>query len=247
MVVLRLLIADDEAVARERLRGILVREPGVEIVAECRTGAEALEALRREKPDAAFLDVEMPGMSGIEVARAVAEGDRPVVVFATAYSQHAVQAFDVQAADFLLKPYRLARLQQALGRVRAAVAARSAGSDDDPAGGVQPRLQRLIVRTNDRMLVIAAGSVDWIESAGNYAVLHVGPATHVLRETLSELEARLADGQFLRVSRTSVVNLDRVRELRMQPDGTHEMVIEGGVRLPITRGIREVQARLEHG
>lgn len=247
MVVLRILIADDEAVARERLRGMLAREPGIEIVAECREGAEALEALRREKPDAALLDVEMPGMSGLDVARAVSEAERPVIVFVTAYSQHAVQAFDVQAADFLLKPYRLARLQQALGRVRAAVAARSTPAADEAEAGAQPRLQRLIVRTNDRMLVIAAGSVDWIESAGNYAVLHVGAATHVLRETLSELEARLADGQFLRVSRTSVVNLDRVRELRMHPDGSHEMVIEGGVRLPITRGIREVQARLEHG
>ena len=247
MDALRLLIADDEAVARARLRGLLAREPGIEVVAECRDGAEALEALRRERPDAALLDVEMPGMSGLDVARAVAEAERPVIVFVTAYSQHAVPAFDVQAADFLLKPYRLPRLQQALGRVRAAVAARSAPEEDEAAAEPQPRLQRLIVRTSDRMRVIPAGSVDWIESAGNYAVLHVGAATHVLRETLAELEARLADGQFLRVSRTAVVNLDRVRELRMQPDGSHEMVVEGGVRLPITRGIREVQARLEHG
>lgn len=242
-----MLIADDEAVARDRLCGLLAREPGIEIVAECRDGGETLDAIRRERPDAALLDIEMPGMSGLDVARALPENERPAIVFVTAYAQHAVSAFDVQAVDFLLKPFRLARLQQAIGRVRAVLAARTPVLEGDRGSDAASRLHRLIVRTSDRMLVIAAGSVDWIESAGNYAVLHVGSTTHVLRETLGELEARLADGQFLRVSRMSVVNLDRVRELRLQPDGSHEMVIDGGTRLPITRGIREVQARLERG
>lgn len=242
---LRLVVAEDEAVSRERLCALLLREPEVVVVAECGDGATALEAIRREKPDLAILDVEMPGVTGLDIVRQLPPSERPAIIFITAHAQHAVAAFDVHAVDFLLKPFRQDRLQAALSRARAYLASEQAASA--AAWEDEPPLHRLVVRTGERMLVIPAASVDWIESAGNYAALHVGAATHLLRETLTDLEVRMAQGQFLRVSRTAVVNLDRVRELRPAPDGTYEIVLEGGAALSMTRGIREVQARLERG
>ena len=236
---LRILIADDEPFARQRLSDMLARETNVEVVAECTNGTEAEAAIRSLTPDVALLDVQMPGLDGLAVARTLTPGSlRPVVIFVTAHEEHALRAFELQAADYLLKPCPPARLHQALNRARALLAA-----EPTPTS---PSLQRLIVRMGERMIVVSASDIDWIESANNYVVLHVGRETHVLRETLTELEIRLPKGQFLRISRTAIVNLNRVREIR-QDDGGHVMVLSGGDKLPITRGIREVQARLEVG
>ena len=218
---------------------MLARETNVEVVAECTNGTEAEAAIRSLTPDVALLDVQMPGLDGLAVARTLTPGSlRPVVIFVTAHEEHALRAFELQAADYLLKPCPPARLHQALNRARALLAA-----EPTPTS---PSLQRLIVRMGERMIVVSASDIDWIESANNYVVLHVGRETHVLRETLTELEIRLPKGQFLRISRTAIVNLNRVREIR-QDDGGHVMVLSGGDKLPITRGIREVQARLEVG
>jgi two-component system, LytTR family, response regulator len=215
------------------------------VLTACRDGDNALDAIRDYAPDVALLEVELAGRGGFEVAAALSGPERPAFIFTTADGAHALPAFDAGAADFLLKPFSPVRLARALTRARAlsprdgdAVAAAANGAPLTP-------LNRLVVRVNDRMIVVAADAIDWIESAGNYAVLHADRGNHVLRETLSELEARLAAGRFLRVSRTAVVNLDRVRELRVLPDGSREMMLTDGSRLPITRGIREVQARLE--
>jgi two-component system LytT family response regulator len=236
---LRVLIADDEPLARQRLADMLSRETGVEIVAECTNGTEAEVAIRSLTPDVALLDVQMPGLDGLAVARTLTPGAlRPVVIFVTAHEEHALRAFDLQAADYLLKPCPPARLHQALNRARALLAT-------EPTN-IGPSLQRLIVRTGERMIVVSASDIDWIESANNYVVLHVGRETHVLRETLTDLEIRLPKGQFLRISRTAITNLNRVREIR-QDGGGHVMVLSGGDKLPITRGIREIQARLEAG
>jgi len=236
---LRVLIADDEPLARQRLADMLSRETGVEIVAECTNGTEAEVAIRSLTPDVALLDVQMPGLDGLAVARTLTPGTlRPVVIFVTAHEEHALRAFDLQAADYLLKPCPPARLHQALNRARALLAAEPTHTG--------PSLQRLIVRMGERMIVVPAADIDWIESANNYVVLHVGRETHVLRETLTELEIRLPKGQFLRISRTAIANLNRVREIR-QDGGGHVMVLSGGDKLPITRGIREVQSRLEAG
>lgn len=236
---LRVLIADDEPLARQRLSNMLAREASVEIVAECTNGTEAEAAIRTLTPDVALLDVQMPGLDGLAVARTLTPGAlRPVIIFVTAHDEHALRAFELQAADYLLKPCPPARLHQALNRARALLS-----SEPSP---ISPSLQRLIVRTGERMIVVSATDIDWIESANNYVVLHVGRDNHVLRETLTELENRLPKGQFLRISRTAIVNLGRVREIR-QDDGGHVMVLGGGEKLPITRGIRDVQARLEAG
>lgn len=237
---LRVLIADDEPLARQRLRGLLARETKVEIVAECSNGTDAGTAIRSLMPDVALLDVEMPGMDGLAVARSLEPGTlRPVIIFVTAHEEHALRAFDLQAADYLLKPCPPARLRQALNRARALLSTETHST-------ATPNLQRLIVRTGERMIVVPAGDIEWIESANNYVILHVGRDAHVLRQTLTELEVRLPKGQFLRISRTAIVNLSFVREIR-QDDGGHMMVLGGGEKLPITRGIREVQARLEMG
>jgi len=237
---LRVLVADDEPLARKRLTDLLSREADVEVVAECTNGTDAESAIRTLTPDVALLDVQMPGLDGLAVARTLTPGAlRPVIIFVTAHEEHALRAFELQATDYLLKPCPPARLHQALVRARALLANESSVSTNQS-------LQRLIVRMGDRMIVVAAENVEWIESANNYVVLHVGRETHVLRQTLTELENRLPKGQFLRISRTAIVNLSLVREIR-QDDGGHVMVLSGGEKLPITRGIREVQARLEVG
>ncbi|MFT3783326.1 MAG: LytTR family DNA-binding domain-containing protein [Nibricoccus sp.] len=237
---LRVLVADDEPLARKRLIDLLSREAEVELVAECTNGTDAEAAIRNLAPDVALLDVQMPGLDGLAVARTLTPGTlRPVIIFVTAYEEHALRAFELQAADYVMKPCPPARLHQALNRARALLSSEPASTDSQT-------LQRLIVRASDRMIVVSAEDVEWIESANNYVILHVGRETHVLRQTLTELEHRLPKGQFLRISRTAIVNLSLVREIR-QDDGGHAMVLRGGESLPITRGIREVQARLEVG
>jgi two-component system LytT family response regulator len=241
---LRVAVADDEPLVRQRLNSLLKREPDVAVVADCANGLDMLTAITQHAPDVIFLDINMPGLDGLAVAKQLPADRPPLVVFVTAHQQHALEAFDLQAIDYLLKPYRPERLRQALARVRRVLA-----SEDKmpPGGSLEPtRRNRLIIRSGDRMTVVPAAEVDWIESADNYAVLHVGRSTHILRETLTELEARLANGQFLRISRSVVVNIDRVREIRQDEHG-HVMVLAGGEQLSITRAIRDVQARLESG
>lgn len=244
-VVLRVLIADDEPAARRRLRKQLAAFTDIEVVGECGDGAEFVEMVKRLRPDLALLDIQMPGTDGLTAIRNCAPEDRPVVVFVTAFEKHALEAFDVQAADYLLKPISRARLATALNRSRVLCQSRTAAPRQGAPFEKVSRLNRLVVPTGERMLVVQSSSIDWIESAGNYAVIHVGSDTHVLRETLLELEARLAQGQFLRISRTTLVNLDRVRELRSDASGGHVMLLADGTKLGITRGIREVQKRLE--
>lgn len=245
----RILIADDETAARARLRRMLTtEEPEIASIRECRDGAEVLTALKEETFDVAFLDIQMPGQTGLEVAERVALAGGPAIIFVTAFEQHALSAFGLGATDYLLKPFTAERLKTALTRVKArsqAVANAAPAAIEKPAGDA--RMLRVLVRESGRTVVVPAGNIDWIESAGNYAVLHAGRDNHVVRETLAELEARLAQGQFFRVSRMAVVNLDRVREVRSDGQGGHSLVLGDGTQVPITRPLREVQQRLEEG
>lgn len=240
---LRVVIADDEPLARDRLKRLLSAEPGVEVVAECTNGDEAVTAISALDPDLALLDVRMPLRDGFAVARAQpGHAARPVIVFVTAHESRASEAFDVQATDYLLKPCTPARLRQALQRVRERLAAAPESPDDDHAP-----LHRVIVRLGERMIVVPTDEVDWIESANNYVVLHAGHTTHVVRETLSRLEIRLATKAFMRISRFAAVNLRRVREIQPNESEGHVLVLQDGTKLPVTRSIREIQARLETG
>jgi two-component system LytT family response regulator len=238
---LRVLIADDETAGRHRLRGLLALHQDVEIVGECVDGPSTLESIREARPDVVMLDIEMPGLDGVALASELPLENRPVLIFVTAYEQHAVNAFSVQATDYLLKPFTGARLAQALTRARASVQTHgNSPSKKTP-------LQRLVVPQGERMAVVQVNEIDWIESGGNYAIIHVGRTTHILRETMTALESRLPAGHFLRISRTALVNLDRVRELRSDENSDHVMSLADGTKLVITRGIREVQKRLEAG
>ncbi len=239
---LRVLIADDEPLARSRLSQLLRIEPDVEVVAECTNGRDALETITALAPDVVLLDIRMPEMDGLAVARLLQPRALcPVIIFITAHESHGPAAFAVQACDYLMKPCSPARLRQAVQRARAQLARNPAESRES---GLLP-LQRLIVRTGERMIVVPAEEIDWIESANNYVVLHAGRAAHVLRETLTELAARLEPRHFLRISRSAAVNPVRVKEIVQGDNGGHMLLLADGTRLPITRGIREIQALLE--
>jgi two-component system LytT family response regulator len=226
---LRVLVADDEPLARETLRGLLAAEPDVALAGDAADGLRAVEAIRQHRPDIVFLDVEMPGLDGFGVVRAVGPEAMPTTVFVTAYDQYAVRAFDVAAVDYLLKPFDDARFRQALGRARADAARRAAAPDDALADRLRAllsardaptegTLDRLLVRDGARLTVLRTDAVDWAEADGDYVALHVGPRTHLIRETLTVLSAQLGS-RFVRVHRSAVVNVERVRELRPTASG----------------------------
>ena len=264
---LRVLIADDEELARQRVRRLLEAEAGVAIVGECATGREAVEAIRREAPDLVFLDIRMPEMDGFQVLDALGAEGVPPVVFVTAYDEHAVRAFDVHAVDYLLKPFDAQRFRAAVERARAQIGQASAaerfarlsaifGALDeraadagDPRAGPAPALaERLLVRKDGRTVFVRVPDVDWVEAVGNYAKLHVGKQAHMLRETMNNLERTLDPSRFVRIHRSTIVNLDRVREMQPWFSGEQVMILHDGTQLRVSRWYRErLEKRLERG
>lgn len=249
---MKILIVDDEPLGRDRIRSLLAVEADVEVVGEAEDVPGAVEAIGRLRPDLVFLDIQMPGGTGFDVLRDL-EPPLPMVVFVTAYDAHAVKAFEARALDYLLKPARPARVKEAVARARERRGTREA--EEVPrrllellrAQETRPQqLTRLPVRHQERTLFVKVGQIDWIEAAGNYALLHVGKESHALRETLGSLEAGLPP-QFLRVSRSALVNLDRVKELQSMAAGEHVVLLQDGQKVPMTRGVREVEERLRYG
>jgi two-component system LytT family response regulator len=250
---IRALIVDDEPLARERIRGLLREEADVQIAAECASGAEAVQQIMRQKPDLVFLDVQMPEMDGFEVLAQVPAEQLPVVIFATAFDQHAVRAFDAHALDYLLKPFKPARFKEAVQRARDHLARRDAGHATRgllellaERSAASSQLTRLAVKTDEKITFIAVSDIDSIESAGNYVVVHVGKENHILRDTLTNLEARLPASQFYRVSRAAIVNLERVKELQPLFRGESVLILKNGRAIPTTRTQHEVQEKLEN-
>ncbi len=248
---IRTLIVDDEPLGRERIRSLLAHEADVEIVGESEDGESALEAIQRLHPDLVFLDIQMPGLDGFGVLRGLTP-PIPLVIFVTAYDQHAIKAFEAHALDYLLKPAKPARLKDAVQRARSQLQLTRTPATELPRQLLdllasrdpeRPTLSRLPVRTNDRTTFVRVGSVDWIEAAGNYVILHVGKENHILRDSLAALEDQLPRN-FLRISRSTIVNLDRVRELQSMAAGEHIVILLDGRQLPMTRGVREVEDRL---
>jgi two-component system, LytTR family, response regulator len=247
---IRTLIVDDETSARERLRALLEKERDIELIGECENGAEALFALRQHKPDLVLLDIQMPELDGFDVLRALGR-ELPAVIFVTAFDRYAVKAFEVHALDYLLKPFKPARLSAALAHAREhlatrdgeAVAQRIRTLLDERARDAST-VTRLAVRQGERMRFIPAADIDWIEASGNYVVLHVGPEKHTVRETLGAIEAKLSPQQFLRLSRSAMVNLERVVEAEPGFNDEHFVRLKNGARLTMTRGLRELQDRL---
>jgi len=243
---MRTLIVDDEPLARERVRGLLADEADVEILGECRDGLEAVEAIRREAPDLVFLDVQIPEVDGFGVIEQVGIEKTPVIVFVTAYDQYALQAFEVHAVDYLLKPFDQDRFQKALARARQSVQSRRSGDVNERLVALlqdlktpQGHLERLVVKSSGRLFFLRAEEIDWIESSGNYVTLHVGPESHLLRETMNGIESKLDPARFIRIHRTAIVNIDRIRELQPLFHGEYDVVLRTGTTLTLSRGYRD--------
>jgi two-component system LytT family response regulator len=239
---IRVVIVDDEALARRRLRSLLHDEPDVEVVGECGDGGSAVTTIESLAPDLVFLDVQMPEADGFEVLEAVSAERMPVVVFVTAYDRYALQAFEVHALDYLLKPFSRNRFRGALSRAREEVrrrrgeGLRSAGDELSALlrelRGAKPWLERLVVRDGGRVSFIKVDEIDWIESEGNYLRLHVGPDAHLVRGTIKGSAERLDPERFVRTSRSTIVNLDRVREIHPWSRGELVVVLRDGTQLP---------------
>jgi len=249
---IRVLIVDDEPLARQRVRLLLNEEPDVEIIGESRDGFEAVEQIQTTRPDLVFLDVQMPEMDGFEVLRRVAQAMPTVVIFTTAYDQHALQAFEAHALDYLLKPFKPTRFKDAVQRARNLLADKHARItanrlldllSQTPSPTTQ--LTRLAVKTPGKIHFVELDQIETIEAAGKYAVVHTGRENHVLRETMGSLESHLPPQRFLRINRSVIVHIDQIRELQPMFKGENRVVLKNGRSYPTTRPMRELQQKLE--
>lgn len=249
----RALIVDDEALARRRLLTMLGEEPDVEVIGEAASGTAAVEAIAGERPDVVFLDVQMPGLDGFGVLRCTVRAHIPVVIFVTAHDEHAIRAFEVQAADYLLKPVSATRLREAVRRavlrVRATPPAENARAIEQLLARVPDQAAdgpRLPIRHDGRTAFVRLADIDWVEADGDHLKVHAGRAVHTLRETMAEFETKLAAGRFVRVHRSIIVNAGKVREVASVPKGDYLLVLHDGTRLRSGRTYRRAVQALIH-
>lgn len=255
---LRAIVVDDEPAARRGVRLLLEQEPDVLVVAEAGDGDDAVEVIRREKPDLVFLDVQMPGCDGFEVLRRLAPEPAPAVVFITAYDEHALRAFEVNAVDYLLKPYEDDRFHAAVARARDEILRQRADlvnarlmqllnflQSSASAPAVADRGDdRILVKSSGEIFFLKADEIDWIEAEGDYMKFHVAGRTHLMRETMARLEARLNPKRFVRIHRSTIVNIDRLRKLSPSFAGEYVVVLHDGTKLRLSRGYHERIATL---
>jgi two-component system, LytTR family, response regulator len=248
---IKAIIVDDEPPARRNLRALLKGVPDIELVKECGNGRDAVREIRALEPDLVFLDVQMPELNGFEVLEKLAGQPLPVIIFVTAYDQYALKAFEVSALDYLLKPFDDARFHKALAQARRQIEQQDTselgrklmtllGTREVKADAPPSRyLTRLMVKTAGRVIFIRTEEIDWIEAYDNYLRLHVGGRAHLLRQTMNELEAALNPAQFARIHRSTIVNLDRVKELHPHFNGDHLVILHDGTELKLSRSRRE--------
>jgi len=243
---IKTLIVDDEPLARERVKRFLRDEADIEIIGESGDGAEAVAMIKNEKPDLVFLDIEMPEKTGFEVIKSLNAKTVPIVIFVTAYDQYALQAFDVYALDYLLKPFNRERLHRAVARAHAHIENKKRGNLDErlvlllaDLKSEKKYLERLMVKSVGRVFFIKTDEIDWIEAAGNYLKLHVGRESHLIRETMNAVEAKLNPDKFLRIHRSTVVNIDRIKELHPMFSGDYSVILRNGAELTLSRNYRE--------
>ena len=254
---IRVLIVDDEPLARGKMKSLLAKEPDIEVVGEAGDGRSALDAIAKHGPDLVFLDVQMPELDGFGVLAQLPADARPAVIFVTAHDQFALKAFEVHALDYLLKPFDRERLQKALDRARLQLAAPSGQSDLQTqisallAGMKQPAVvtapDRIAVKTSGRILFVNTTDIDWVEAADNYVKLHVGKVEHLMRETLSSIEQRLGGAGFVRISRSVIVHPRVVRELQPLFHGDQAVILKDGTRLTLSRTHRDALDTLVGG
>lgn len=251
---IRVVIADDEPLAREGLRALLAADLDIEVVAEAGDGPAAVAAIEALDPDLVLLDIRMPGLDGLGVARAIGPDRMPHVVFVTAFDRHAIEAFEVHAVDYVLKPFDDARFAAALAHAKAVVregafadrARRLLGAlgEPDPPAPAE-RLTRIAVRKADRTVFVPVETIDWIEAADYCVRLHAGDRTHVIRDAMHRLEQRLDPARFFRSHRSAIVNVDRIRELIPGPHGDSVLTLAGGAQVKLSRVRRAaLEARL---
>ncbi len=243
---IRTLVVDDEPLARDRVKRFLRDETDIAVIGECGDGAEAIKAIRQEKPELVFLDIQMPEKNGFEVIKSLDAKSIPAVVFVTAYDQYALQAFDVHALDYLLKPFNRERLHRAVNRAREHIENRNRGALDQRLISLiadlkteKKYLERLVVKSVGRVFFLRIDEIDWIEAAGNYVKLHVGRESHLIRETMNGIETKLNPDKFLRIHRSTVVNIDRIKELHPMFSGDYSVILRNGAELPLSRNYRE--------
>lgn len=245
---IRVLVVDDEPLARERLRKLLQSEPETEFIGECADGASAVKTIRSQSPDLIFLDVQMPELDGFGVLSQLGSEKTPAVVFTTAHDQFALRAFEIHAVDYLLKPFDKGRFQTALRRAIDQVRRHQTGDLSQRLSALLADVQsepkskyatRIAVKSSGRVVFVKVDDIDWIEAADNYVSLHVGAEEHLHRETMSALEAQLPPAKFMRISRSTIVNVDRIKELQPLFHGEYAVTLRNGAKLTLSRSYRD--------
>jgi two-component system LytT family response regulator len=239
------LIVDDEPLARERIALMLENESDIKILGQCGDGKSAARAIKNKAPDLVFLDIQLPEMDGFEIIESIPANRLPLIVFVTAYDQFALKAFKVHAVDYLLKPVEGERLAEALDHVRSQMHLRDPSHharllellrDLDSHRG---RTNRIVLKSEGEVLCLKPSEIDWVESAGNYVCFHVGPTTHIFRETMNQVEHRLREHNFLRIHRSAIVNFDRVKKLKPLLYGDYTVELRDGTKLTLSRAYRQ--------
>jgi two-component system, LytTR family, response regulator len=259
MTKIRTVVVEDEPLSRERLLSLLADEQDVEVVGACADGREGAAAIAAATPDLVFLDIQLPEVDGLELMRGLGPEQRPAVVFVTAYDAYALPAFEIHALDYLLKPFSAQRFRSALAYAREHLAQRRAttlgrqildllpsmpSQPAQPAAPVGPP-DRLVIKSSGRIYFVKVADIDWCEAAGNYIQIHVGSQVHLIRETMNRLESQLQGRSFARIHRSTIVNVDRIQELRSSFGGEHVVLLRNGTRLTMSRGYRDaLQVRL---
>jgi two-component system LytT family response regulator len=243
---IRTLIVDDEPLARAMLRNFLAEDAEMEVIGECGDGYTAIELIESAAPDLVFLDIQMPDLDGFGVLRALAPAAIPNIAFVTAYDQFALKAFDVHAIDYLLKPFDRERFERTLARAKRQIALEKRedvqtallGILSEQSARPQP-VKRLLVKSGDRSFFVRPEEIAWIEAQGNYAALHAGAQTFLLRQTINTLEQQLDPAKFQRIQRSAIVNLDAIREMHPSGRGEYEIVLKDGVALKLSHTYRD--------
>lgn len=244
----RVLVVDDEPLARERVRALLQGLPDVECIGECADGVAAVAAIHKDAPDIVLLDVQMPELDGFGVISALSGGKMPAVIFVTAYDRFALKAFEVHAVDYLLKPFDKERFVTAINRAIDQVKRQQAGELSQRLtallADVRPEqkpkhLDRIAVKSSGRVVFVKVDEIDWVEAADNYVSLHVGAENHLHRETMASIEGQLPPEKFMRISRSTIVNMDRIKELQPLFHGEYTVILRNGTKLTLSRSYRE--------
>lgn len=244
------LIVDDEPLAREKISTLLRDEGDFELIGECENGLQAVEAIRRLRPDLVFLDVQMPGMTGVEVLRCLEQEEWPAVVFVTAFDEYAVEAFELNAQDYLLKPFDFERFKKTLDRLHHHIRLQRTEADNSRLQSLLQQLRseatyrdRLMIKSRGDIYFLKTSEIDWIEAAGNYINIHTGRKTHLLRESMSNIEAQLDPRHFIRIHRSKIVNIEQVAKLHSDLHGEYFVTLKDGTCLVLSRTYRRNMLR----